>query len=73
MLDCEGSELTILWEMDIRPRIVIVETHASYDAPTAAARRVLQGLGYGIVSIANHDPHSDVAVVVATKNGNLSD
>lgn len=49
-LDCEGSELGILEDMNISPRVVIVESHGMYDSPSSAVTQSLEGLGYAIVS-----------------------
>jgi len=48
VLDCEGAEIDILEEMEIRPRAVLVETHGMYDAPEAAVRDKLDCAGYKI-------------------------
>lgn len=45
-LDCEGAEVDILQNMTIRPRVVLVETHGVYEAPTPLVRSLLEGLGY---------------------------
>lgn len=48
-LDCEGAELEILRDLEIRPRTIIVETHAYLDAPEEAVREELERLGYETV------------------------
>lgn len=48
LLDCEGSEMQILEEMDANPRVVVVETHGMYDAPPEKVRTILQRRGYEI-------------------------
>lgn len=47
-MDCEGSELSILDHLTIRPRVILVETHGVYGAPTAAVRQRLERLGYDV-------------------------
>ena len=49
VLDCEGAEINILKEMEIRPRAVIVETHGMFDAPEATVRDRLNDAGYETV------------------------
>lgn len=48
VLDCEGAELTILDEMAIHPRIILVETHGMHGASKEAVARRLSNLGYEI-------------------------
>jgi len=48
VLDCEGAEIEILLEMEIRPRVVFVETHGMYYAPEVAIRDKLDCEGYKI-------------------------
>lgn len=48
VLDCEGAEIDILEEMEIRPWAVLVETHEIFDAPKAAVRDKLECAGYKI-------------------------
>lgn len=48
-LDCEGAELDILRNLSIRPRTIIVETHAFLDSPESDVRAVLERLGYDVV------------------------
>lgn len=49
-LDCEGAELKILQQLEIRPSIIIVETHGHYDAPPHLIANQLGTLGYEITS-----------------------
>ena len=49
-LDCEGAEISILNEMIVRPRAIIVETHGIHDAPTAAVKETLTDIEYSIES-----------------------
>ncbi|SEP14516.1 Methyltransferase FkbM domain-containing protein [Halorientalis persicus] len=46
VLDCEGAEMNILKEMEIRPRAVLVETHGLFDAPKSNVRDKLNCAGY---------------------------
>ncbi|QIB74230.1 hypothetical protein G3I44_07930 [Halogeometricum borinquense] len=66
-LDCEGSEVTILKEMNIRPRIVIVETHAHFDAPAALVREILNERGYSVTHEAIDDPTRGIKILTAVR------
>lgn len=48
VLDCEGAEVVILEEMEIRPRAMIVETHGLYDAPKSKVADRIKSLGYDV-------------------------
>lgn len=50
-MDCEGAEGLILQQMTIRPRVIVVETHGLYGAPTSMIAELLQGLGYIVQNI----------------------
>lgn len=49
VLDCEGAEIDILTEMEIRPRTVLVETHGIFDAPESEVRDTLDRAEYETV------------------------
>ena len=49
-LDVEGAELEILSEIDIRPRVIIVETHGKYGSPTKEVSTLLDQMGYNVVN-----------------------
>jgi tRNA A58 N-methylase Trm61 len=49
-LDCEGAETDILENIQIRPRVIIVESHGVFDAPTEVVKKLLEDLSYTIVS-----------------------
>jgi hypothetical protein len=48
-LDCEGAEVDILRAMRIRPRVVLVETHGQYGAPTVLVSSLLNERGYSVI------------------------
>lgn len=52
-MDCEGAEIPILQGMGIEPRVVIVESHPTFDAPPTEVRSLLTERGYEIVD--RHD------------------
>lgn len=47
-LDCEGAELSILNDLVIRPRVILVETHGYLGSPTTTVQTALQKLGYEV-------------------------
>ncbi|ELZ19147.1 hypothetical protein C477_09104 [Haloterrigena salina JCM 13891] len=49
-LDCEGAEIEILQELQSQPRVIIVETHGVFGAPTEAVAEALESMSYEIVS-----------------------
>jgi hypothetical protein len=48
-LDCEGAEVEILRGLAYRPRVILVETHGCFGAPTAETERILKAMGYVVV------------------------
>ena len=48
-MDCEGSEISILNNMDICPGTIIVETHPNKGAPTSDVKTILREEGYTII------------------------
>lgn len=73
-LDCEGAEVLILTGMTIRPPVIIVETHGMHDAPTAATREQLGGLGYEVADLGVAEPRveewclqQDIRVLVGVR------
>jgi hypothetical protein len=50
VLDCEGTEMEVLAEMTIRPRVIIVETHGLYDAPSGEVAALLKKRGYSVTN-----------------------
>jgi hypothetical protein len=55
-LDCEGAEITILQNMNISPRVILVETHGLFGAPSTKVRRLLEGRGYEVVDLGWAEP-----------------
>jgi hypothetical protein len=45
-LDCEGAEVEILRELTIQPRVILVETHGLFGAPTDLVASLLKKRGY---------------------------
>lgn len=75
-LDCEGAEKEILCNLEIRPRVIIVETHGVFDSPTMKITNQLKEMGYAIESTQLAESgemeemcrERDVKVVVAIYN-----
>lgn len=74
-LDCEGAEIEILQFMTITPRVVIVETHGLYGAPTHEVVSILKARGYDVVDLGYAEPSmlescqvNDVRVLVGVIN-----
>ena len=50
VMDCEGAELPILENIQIRPRLIIVESHPSLNSPKEVIVKLLEKLEYEIIS-----------------------
>ena len=57
-MDAEGAELEILFKLEIRPRVIIVETHGHLGCPPQDVKDQLSELGYDITNtaVAEVDP-----------------
>jgi hypothetical protein len=55
-LDCEGAETVILRNITIRPRVIVVETHGLYGAPTGMVKELLEELGYAVEELGIAEP-----------------
>lgn len=49
-LDCEGSEIDILENINIHPRVIIVESHGYKGSPSSKIAEILKNKGYRIQS-----------------------
>lgn len=49
-LDCEGAEVDILKNLAICPRVILVESHGMYDAPSSKIEELLNELSYSVKS-----------------------
>lgn len=68
VLDCDGTEIEILNNMDIKPRAAIVETHPHWDAPTKESEAILRKRGYNITERVSKSPaHLDTHFLLAQK------
>jgi len=68
-LDCEGAELEILGEMQIRPKKIVVETHKKFGASTEDVKQVLEKTGYQVTSSRPDCPATDDNVLIAEYRG----
>ncbi|MBO0662454.1 FkbM family methyltransferase [Jiella sp. MQZ9-1] len=73
-LDCEGAELAILRDLQIRPRTILVETHGVHGAASQEVARVLSKLGYHVRDCGYAEPRlreicmpRDIRVLQATR------
>jgi len=60
VMDCEGAELPILQNMKIRPRLIIVEAHPLLNSPKEDVVKLLDTLGYKIISSDSRGESLDV-------------
>lgn len=49
-LDCEGAEIPIIKNLDISPRVILVESHGMYNSPSEDVIKSLENKRYNIVS-----------------------
>jgi hypothetical protein len=73
-LDCEGSELDILRDMVIQPRVIAVETHGFLGSSTSTVRNILECRGYRVIDLGWAEPRvldecadRDIKVLVGTR------
>jgi hypothetical protein len=67
-MDCEGAELEILRNLEVRPRVVVVEAHANFDAPEADVRAELDRLGYDVVDRGVEDEAKGIVILTAVRD-----
>jgi hypothetical protein len=58
-MDCEGAEVEILREMTIQPRVILVETHGLFGAPTHLIASLLEKRGYVVSDRGLAEPYLD--------------
>lgn len=71
-LDCEGSELNILENLEIRPRAILVESHGMNGSSSEEVKSKLENLGYSVENIQPAEPGGfcekrDIMVLRAVK------
>ena len=74
-LDCEGAEILILSNMTIRPRVVAVENHGVYGAPTTRVKELLEQSGYAVEEWGLAEPRvsevceaNDIRILLGKRN-----
>ena len=55
-MDCEGAEVEILPVLSFRPRVVLVETHGIYGAPTESIQEMLLAKEYRVSDLGWAEP-----------------
>jgi hypothetical protein len=72
-LDCEGAEITILQNMNITPRVILVETHGLFGAPSTKVRQLLEARSYDVLDLGWAEPRlvepckeHDIRILAAT-------
>jgi hypothetical protein len=71
----QGAESLILRNMTIRPRVVAVETHGVYGAPTRLVKELLEKLDYAVEQWGIAEPRvseeceaNDIRILVGKRN-----
>jgi len=74
-LDCEGAEILILSNMTIRPRVIAVESHGVYGAPTTKVKALLEQSGYAVEECGLAEPRvseiceaNDIRILLGKRN-----
>lgn len=66
-LDCEGAEITILENLSIKPRAIVVETHPHYDAPRGEVEELLHEQGYEVIREGTASEEIGIEVLTAVQ------
>jgi hypothetical protein len=48
-MDCEGAEKEILKKLQIKPRVIIVETHPDFESPPSEIKSILISMNYKVL------------------------
>lgn len=67
VLDCEGAEIEILYNMEQLPRVIIVETHAFLDSPEEQVREILSDKEYSVINRGVEWESKGVTVLTASR------
>lgn len=54
-IDCEGAEVDVLTQMEVRPRIIIVETHGQFGVNREEVADIIISMGYEIIKAVDKD------------------
>jgi hypothetical protein len=66
-IDVEGNEIPILQSLEIKPRIILVESHGMFGSPTEEVKKTLESIGYEIADIREAEQNKseqDLKVIV---------
>lgn len=71
-MDIEGSEIKVLKELDIEPRIIIVESHGNLGSPSEEVKNILKEKNYEIKNVnlaeeTDHAKENDIKVITGKK------
>jgi len=66
-IDAEGSEISILSELEQRPRVIIVECHANRGAPVDDVWPVLDSMGYKVVNQDTECREKGIVILTAVR------
>jgi hypothetical protein len=66
-MDCDGAEIEILEKMQIRPDLIIVETHGIYDTPESDVRDALGDIGYEVVDTTVESEKHGISILTAER------
>lgn len=66
-LDCEGVELQILKELQVRPRVLIVEVHEVFGVSFQEVRQLVENMGYSIELVYPQNRDDGTSNFVATR------
>jgi hypothetical protein len=66
--DCEGAEQTLLENLEIRPRVLIVESHGCFDSPTDSVRELISDIGYRVKVAGWEGKDRDIAILTGQRD-----
>jgi hypothetical protein len=71
-LDCEGAEVEILQELAVQPRVILVETHGMFGAPSGLVASLLERRGYivsdrGVAVPSEYCVKNDIRVLLGSR------
>jgi hypothetical protein len=73
ILDCEGAETKIIDQLSFRPRVLVIETHSCFDAPTSEVRSLVEELGYDEITVTPDNLEYGIDILVAKGSQSLTE
>lgn len=67
-MDCEGAELDVLQNLDVDPRVIVVETHGHLGSPENDVRAEIERLGYEVIDRFAENAARGVFVLTAVRD-----